>query len=62
MNESGQSTVEYAIVFTALLGVVVGVGALMNVVHDGLFVQHAVTSGSHAVSAAAGGIVDLFCF
>lgn len=62
MDESGQSTVEYAIVFTAFLAVVAGLGALMGVVGDGLFVQHAVTSASHCVSASISGITDALCF
>ena len=61
-DESGQSTVEYALVFTALLAVLAGAGALMGVLGDGLFVQHAVTSASHCVSASIGGITDAFCF
>lgn len=61
-DESGQSTVEYAIVFTALLAVVGAMGALMGALGDGLFVQHAVTSASHCVSASLGGITDAFCF
>ena len=61
-DESGQSTVEYAIVFTALLAVVAGAGALMGVLGDGLFVQHAVTSASHSVASSVMGITDALCF
>lgn len=48
--------------FTALLAVVGAVGALMGALGDGLFVQHAVTSASHCVSASLGGITDALCF
>lgn len=53
---------EYAIVFSALLAVVVGAGALMGVLGDGLFVQHVATSASHCVSTSVTGITDAFCF
>ncbi len=61
-DESGQSTVEYALVFTALLVVVVGAGALMGVMGDGLFVQHAVMSASHCLSSSITGITDALCY
>lgn len=61
-DESGQSTVEYAIVFTALLAVLAGACALMGVVGDGLFVQHAVMSASHCLTSAATGIIDALCY
>ncbi len=48
--------------FAAFLSIVVGAGALMGVLGDGLFVQHAATSASHCVTQAASGITDAFCF
>jgi hypothetical protein len=61
-SQSGQSTVEYAIVCAALLCVVVALGALMNVVRDGVFVEHAKTSASHSVEDSAGGFTDVFSY
>jgi hypothetical protein len=58
----GQSTVEYAIVFAALLIIVVALGALMNVVSDGVFVEHAKTSASHNIEDSAGGMSDVFAY
>lgn len=61
-DERGQSTVEYALVFTAFLGVVAGAGAIMGAVGDGLFVQHAVTSASHCLTSSVAALTDVFCF
>ncbi len=61
-DERGQSSVEYAIVLSALLCVLVGIGALMGVLDEGVFVHHAVTSASHCLQSSLTGITDLFCF
>ena len=62
-GQSGQGTVEYAIVLAGLLCVVVGLGALSNALSDGLFVQHALVSASHHVQAAAlGSVGDVFSY
>lgn len=60
--ESGQSTVEYALVLTAFLGVVVALGLLMGSVEDGLFVEHAVSAASHNVEVLFGGAADVFSY
>lgn len=58
---SGQGTVEYAVVFAALLALVVGLGAIWRLFDGGAVVQHALQSASHHVqSAAAGAIGDVF--
>jgi uncharacterized protein (UPF0333 family) len=62
VDERGQSSVEYAIVLSALLCVLVGIGALMGVLDEGVFVHHAVTSASHCLQSSLTGITDLFCF
>ncbi len=61
-DERGQSTVEYAIVFSALLCVLAGIGALMGVLDGGVFVHHAVTSASHCVQSSLTGLTDTLCF
>lgn len=61
-SRQGQSTVEYAIVFIAFLGIVVGLGLLMNSVEDGLFVEHALSAASHNASIVPGGAADVFSY
>ena len=49
--ETGQSTVEFAIVFAAFVCVVLGLGALLGIVQDdGPLVLHALASASHHVA------------
>ncbi len=60
--ESGQSTVEYALVLSACLGVIVGLGLLMSSIEDGVFVEHAVAAASHKVEVLLGGTADVFSF
>ncbi len=61
-DESGQSTAEYAIVFTALLAVAAGAAALMGILDEGVFVRHAVMSASHCISSSLAGVTDALCF
>ena len=46
----GQSSVEYAIVFAAFLAMVVGLGAVANLLESGLVLEHALQSASHHLS------------
>lgn len=60
-SESGQSTVEFAIVTAAMLVVVIALGLFWNLGDDGIFVDHAQSSASHHLEDAAAGIVgDVF--
>lgn len=61
-NDTGQSTVEYAVVAAVFIAIVVALGALANVLGDGLFVQHALAAASHHVKGSLGGAIDAFCF
>lgn len=47
---SGQSSVEYAVVFAAFLALVLGLGSLVNLFDSGLVVKHALMSASHHLS------------
>ena len=47
-DEHGQATTEYLIVAGALLVVIVALAALAGRLQDGLFVEHAINSASHA--------------
>lgn len=59
-DDSGQASVEYALVVAALLAVVVAVGALADVLERGVFVEHALNSAAYHVTASVGWISDVF--
>lgn len=61
-ESQGQSTVEYALVLSAVLCIVVAIGSLMNLLHDGTFIRHAINAASHNIESVFGGAVDVFCF
>ena len=48
LDERGQATTEYLIVAGALLVVIVALATLAGRLQDGLFVEHAINSASHA--------------
>ena len=56
-GNNGQTTVEYLIVGLALLAMVVALGALSGRLQDGLFVQHAIDSASHAAGHNTMGVI-----
>lgn len=59
----GQSSVEYAIVFAAFLAMVVGLGAVANLLESGLVLEHALRSASHHLSnVAAAAWADIFLY
>ncbi len=60
--ESGQGTVEYALVLTACLSIFVALGLLMGSIEDGVFVDHAVQAASHNVEVLLGGAADVFSY
>ena len=60
--ERGQSTVEYAIVLTAFLGIIVAIGLLGNALGDGLFIDHAIMAASHNIGVLLGGGADVFSY
>ena len=60
---SGQSTVEYLVVGVAILVIITGLGALSGRVQEGLFVQHAADSASHAITTnTAGSVGDVLLY
>ena len=48
-NTSGQASVEYAVVFTAFLALVIALGAIHSFLEEGALVTHALQSSSHAI-------------
>lgn len=62
-DESGQGTVEFALVTAAFMVVAVTLGLLWRALEGGLFVQHALLSASHHVQLASPGcIADVFLY
>ena len=59
-DESGQATVEYALVLAVLLAVILGVAALWRFAESGGFVEAAAESSSHATSV--GGMQDALLY
>jgi hypothetical protein len=57
LGTKGQATVEYLIVGLALLAVVVALGVLASRLQEGLFVEHAVESASHATGSNSLGVI-----
>lgn len=54
-SQRGQATVEYLIVGLAIIMIVTALGALSGRLGEGLFVQHAAESASHAFTANTAG-------
>ncbi|MBP3866381.1 MAG: hypothetical protein J6D25_01040 [Eggerthellaceae bacterium] len=62
-GESGQSTVEFAVVTAGFLALSVALSALWHVLSDGVLVEHALAVASHHVQAVAPvTIVDIFLY
>lgn len=60
---SGQATVEYVIVGVALLMIIAALGVFSGRLGEGLFVQHASESASHAFTTnTAGSLGDVLLF
>lgn len=49
--DAGQGTVEYAVVAVVLVAIVGGLWALFTVLDAGMFLDHAIGSASHSISA-----------
>lgn len=62
-DERGQSSVEYALVFFALLAIVVALAALWRAGSRGALVQRAAESASHALGQdGIGGMQDILLY
>ena len=62
-DDTGQSTVEFAIVLFALLLIIVALSLIWKSSSQGLFVEHSVSSASHNVeNSSIGVITDVFCY
>lgn len=52
-SDTGQSTVEFAVVTAAFLVASLGIGAMWHGFEDGKLVEHALSSASHHIQAAS---------
>ncbi|MDR2671939.1 MAG: hypothetical protein LBC35_01305 [Coriobacteriales bacterium] len=60
---AGQATVEYLIVGLALIALIAAIGLLAGRLGEGLFVEHAADSASHAITTnTAGSIGDVLLY
>ena len=57
LGTKGQATVEYLIVGLALLAIILALGALAGRLQEGLFVEHAIDSASHAIGGNTMGMI-----
>lgn len=48
-DDAGQASVEYAIVLTGFLALIIALGAIHSFLEEGALVTHALQSSSHAV-------------
>lgn len=62
-GQSGQATVEFAIIAAGFLVVTVALMALWRMLNDGLVIQHALAVASHHIQAVAPAtVVDIFLY
>lgn len=60
---SGQSTVEYAVIFAGFMALIVALSAMGRAFGSGLLVEHALSSASHHLQLAAlGAASDIFLY
>ena len=60
-DQRGQSTVEFAVVTAGFLALLVGLGTFVNMLGDGVIIQHALASASHHLQdVPAPFIADVF--
>lgn len=50
-SESGQASVEYAVVLVGMLAIVIAFGALHAFLENGQIVEHALANSSHAIES-----------
>lgn len=61
-DDSGQSTVEYAVLLFGVLSVVLALATFSNLATSGLVVEHALSAASHHLGSSVSGLVDAFMF
>ncbi|MCL1891430.1 MAG: hypothetical protein FWG00_05405 [Coriobacteriia bacterium] len=62
-DTSGQTTVEYLVVALAFFALIAGLAVLGGRVQEGLFIEHATESASHALTTnTAGSVGDVLLY
>lgn len=62
-GQSGQATVEFAVIAAGFLVITVALMALWRMLNDGLVVEHALAVASHHIQAVApAAVVDIFLY
>lgn len=54
-NSSGQASVEYAVVLTGFLALIIALGAIHSFLEEGALIDHALQSSSHAIENICSG-------
>ena len=62
LAEHGQGTVEFALVFVAILAVIIGIAAIWRMTSGGTLMQHVVSAASHHVEGSIGAVADVFVY
>ncbi|TGY74159.1 hypothetical protein E5332_03430 [Enterorhabdus sp. NM05_H27] len=62
IGETGQGTVEYAVVTAGVVCVIVALGALWRILSAGIVVNHALMAASHHLEGALGWAFDIFSY
>lgn len=61
-TNSGQATLEYALVTGALLAVLLALGALFHACNEGVLVQYALDHASHRMHLEDDGTLSVLCY
>ena len=61
-RQSGQGTVEYAVVFVAFLSLVIALGVYLDFLRDGTIIQHLLMGASHHLLGSGGVLRDVFLY
>lgn len=60
--QSGQGSVEYALVLFAFLALLVALGILMEFLRQGSLIEHALDAASYHFAGFGGAVQDVFLF
>ena len=62
LRQSGQGTVEYAVVFVAFLSLVIALGVYLDFLRDGTIKQHLIKGDYHNLLVKGGVLRDVFLY
>lgn len=62
LRQSGQGTVEYAVVFVVFLSLVIALGVYLDFLRDGTIIQHLFMGASHHLLGSGGVLRDVFLY